>query len=192
MAKKLTTAERIRRYMETHPKAMPRDIAHDLGVSVKYIHVLRSKDKKAKALGLPIRRIKRNYTKSLILVKKSSATDALKKLPQVGNTIGTPSLTEMIKEAENARAEMQITMLEPKADPVNHPAHYKVGGIETIDYIKAKLTPEEFRGYLKGNLLKYSSRIGHKGAAQIDAGKAGWYANALAQEIETQNATNHA
>lgn len=193
MAKKLTTAERIRRYMETHPKAMPKEIAHDLGVSVKYIHVLRSTDKKKKALGLPIRRVKRKYTKSITLVNKSSATDTLNKLPQVGNTIGGSSLMdEMIKEAKNARAEMQITMLEPKADPVNHPAHYKVGGIETIDYIKAKLTPEEFRGYLKGNLLKYSSRIGHKGAAQIDAGKAGWYANALAQEIETQNAANHA
>ena len=79
---------------------------------------------------------------------------------------------------------LPITMEEPKHDPVNHPAHYKVGGIETIDYIKAKLTPDEYRGYLKGNLLKYSSRIGHKGAAQVDAAKAGWYANALVQTIE--------
>jgi hypothetical protein len=31
-------------------------------------------------------------------------------------------------------------------DAVN-PDHYKVGGIGTIDYLQAKLTPEEFAGY---------------------------------------------
>ena len=31
-----------------------------------------------------------------------------------------------------------ITMVEPQPDPVNHPYHYKVGGIETIDFIEAK------------------------------------------------------
>ena len=79
----------------------------------------------------------------------------------------------------------QIEMFEPKHDPVNHPAHYKVGGIETIDFIKAKLTPEEYRGYLKGNILKYGSRIGHKDAPAVDAGKIGWYANALAEEMKS-------
>ena len=66
-------------------------------------------------------------------------------------------------------------------DVVNHPAHYKVGGIETIDFIKAKLTPEEFKGYLLGNVLKYASRAGHKDNAMQDAGKLAWYANKLAE-----------
>jgi len=69
----------------------------------------------------------------------------------------------------------------PASDPVNHPAHYKVGGIETIDFIKAKLTPDEFRGYLLGNVLKYASRAGHKDNALQDAGKMAWYANKLAE-----------
>jgi hypothetical protein len=60
---------------------------------------------------------------------------------------------------------------------VNSPAHYMQGGIETIDFIEAKLTPEEFRGYLRGNLLKYASRMGAKG--EDDAGKAAWYAKRL-------------
>ena len=47
-------------------------------------------------------------------------------------------------------------------DPVNSPDHYTVGGIEVIDFIRAKLTPEEFEGYCKGNVLKYLSRAGHK------------------------------
>lgn len=212
MAKRLTTAERIRRYMETHPNEKPRHVASALGVKLQYVHTLRSVDKKKKALGLPIRRIKRNYTKRLELITRPRAPKLiLEGMPKVGDSVGGLTLTrkalpdntyaytwvrdELVQSGKVKVDDMAlpVTMEEPKADPVkadpvNHPAHYKVGGIETIDYIKAKLTPEEFRGYLKGNLLKYSSRIGHKGAAQIDAAKAGWYANALAQEIEARNA----
>ena len=64
-----------------------------------------------------------------------------------------------------------------RPDMVNSPPHYTAGGIETIDYIKAKLSPEGYRGYLQGNLLKYASRIGKKGSD--DAGKAAWYAHRL-------------
>lgn len=70
-----------------------------------------------------------------------------------------------------------------KPDMVNHPPHYTVGGIETIDYIKAKLTPEEFRGYLKGNILKYGSRVGHKDDVTQDAGKLKWYATRYAESV---------
>ena len=64
-----------------------------------------------------------------------------------------------------------------RPDMVNSPPHYTAGGIETIDFIKAKLSPEGYRGYLQGNLLKYASRIGKKGSD--DAGKAAWYADRL-------------
>ena len=73
--------------------------------------------------------------------------------------------------------EPAITFVQP--DPINHPAHYTHGGIETIDFIQAKLTPEEFRGYLKGNILKYGSRLGHKDNDMQDAGKLNWYTNKL-------------
>ena len=66
-----------------------------------------------------------------------------------------------------------------EADMVNSPAHYTKGGIETIDFIQAKLSPEEYRGYLRGNLLKYASRMGAKG--EDDAGKAAWYADRLSK-----------
>ena len=66
-----------------------------------------------------------------------------------------------------------------EADMVNSPPHYTKGGIETIDFIKAKLSPEEYRGYLRGNLLKYASRMGAKG--EDDAGKAAWYADRLSK-----------
>lgn len=68
-------------------------------------------------------------------------------------------------------------------DLVNHPEHYCFGGIETIDYIKAKLSPEEYQGYLKGSVIKYLSRAGHKGNALEDFEKAEWY---LKKWIETE------
>ena len=59
-------------------------------------------------------------------------------------------------------------------DAIN-PDHYKVGGIETIAFIQAKLSPEEFAGYCRGNMLKYISRAGHKADAAEDMRKALWY-----------------
>jgi len=60
-------------------------------------------------------------------------------------------------------------------DNVNHPAHYKTGGIETIDFIEAKQL-----NYNLGNAVKYISRAEHKGRLVEDLKKASWY---LAREI---------
>jgi hypothetical protein len=61
------------------------------------------------------------------------------------------------------------------SDPVNHPLHYTQGdGIECIEAIQAALTPEEFRGYCKGNVLKYVWREKHKGSTE-SLQKAVWY-----------------
>ena len=40
-------------------------------------------------------------------------------------------------------------------DNVNNPAHYKKAGIECIDAIQSALTPDEFKGCLKANIIKY-------------------------------------
>lgn len=66
-------------------------------------------------------------------------------------------------------------------DDVNNPEHYTRGGIECIDAIKSALTPEEFRGFLKGNILKYTWRERHKGGVQ-SLQKAQWYLNKLLTE----------
>jgi hypothetical protein len=63
-------------------------------------------------------------------------------------------------------------------DMVNSPPHYTAGGVECIDAIAAALTPEEFRGYCKGNALKYTWREQHKGGIE-DLQKAMWYLNRL-------------
>jgi hypothetical protein len=57
-------------------------------------------------------------------------------------------------------------------DPVNQPSHYKVGGIETIDFIESKEL-----GYNLGNVVKYITRSDHKGNKLQDLQKAQWYLN---------------
>lgn len=118
MAKKLSTAEKIRRHLAAHPNAKPKQVAEALGVSAAYVSVLKATDK-----------------------KKAKAV--------------TP---------------MPIQMIEPKSDPVNHPAHYKVGGIETIDFIEAKKL-----NYNLGNVVKYITRADHKGERRENLEKALWY-----------------
>lgn len=55
-------------------------------------------------------------------------------------------------------------MKEREHDVVNSPKHYKLRGLdmESVDVIKATLTPEEFKGWLKGNAMKYLFRLGKK------------------------------
>lgn len=66
-------------------------------------------------------------------------------------------------------------------DRVNHPKHYTAGGIEVLDIFKAKLTPEEYRGALKANVLKYLFREGLKGKPLEDLKKAQFYLNLLVE-----------
>lgn len=68
-------------------------------------------------------------------------------------------------------------------DFVNSPPHYTEGGIECIDAIRAALTEDEFRGYLKGNIIKYCWRERHKNGLQ-DIQKLGWYATELAAFVK--------
>lgn len=58
-------------------------------------------------------------------------------------------------------------------------SHYKDMAIQPWDVMQAVLTPEEFRGFLKGNVLKYSLRAGKKAGADDDAAKANHYAQKL-------------
>jgi hypothetical protein len=60
--------------------------------------------------------------------------------------------------------------------------YYDVGGIETINIIKAKLTPEQYEGFLLGNVLKYCCRCVHKGKFGRDIEKARTYLQMLNDE----------
>lgn len=70
-------------------------------------------------------------------------------------------------------------------DPVNNPSHYDLfPGQQSIDIIRAALTPEEFAGFCKGNALKYRLRAGEKGDATEDLAKANWYRDRLWELVE--------
>jgi hypothetical protein len=57
-----------------------------------------------------------------------------------------------------------------KRNNVDHPSHYRAGGIEAIDVIEAW-----HLGFHLGNVVKYVSRAGRKGDAKEDLLKARWY-----------------
>lgn len=73
------------------------------------------------------------------------------------------------------------------ADHTN-PPHYRQGAIECIAAIEASLTPEEFRGYLKGNIIKYTWRERHK-QGDTDLRKGLWYLLKLLKEEAKPHAT---
>jgi len=156
---KNSAAYKIRAYMKLNPNATVAEVTKALGVNSSVVHNTLWRDKK---FGAPKRKYRARARSEWRTIAVATS-----------NTPFEPRLLEM-----------PITMEEPTVDVVNHPPHYKVGGIEVIDFIKAKLTPEEFRGYLKGNVLKYTSRAGHKDDMAQDIGKLVWYANKL-QENQT-------
>ena len=70
-------------------------------------------------------------------------------------------------------------------DKVNSPSHYQIGEIETIDIIQTMLTPEEYVGFIKGNIIKYRERAPYKGQSEEDYKKAKKYYDIL-EEIENE------
>lgn len=61
--------------------------------------------------------------------------------------------------------------------------HYKNMTVQPWDVMQAVMTPEEFRGFIKGNIIKYAMRQGRKEGEELDAEKALHYMEKL-QEIE--------
>ena len=74
-------------------------------------------------------------------------------------------------------------------DLVNNPPHYKLGlgDYEVIDVIEAVLTPDEFRGYLKGNAMKYLMREQEKGTPALDMGKEIYYSERYLDKLIKEN-----
>jgi transposase len=84
----------------------------------------------------------------------------------------------MKKQYGDATSQVMDELVDPKplfgeiaSDLVNHPPHYKTGGVETIDFIEAKDL-----NYRLGNVVKYVSRAGKKNSDPVqDLEKAAWY-----------------
>ena len=156
-SKKQNIASRVRAYQAKHPTASAKQVAEACKTSAAYVYVVRTKNPIVKHLGVTM------------------AKDDVTKLTD-------EQTARMVYNMTKPRIRMQAADA-PQVDNVNHPAHYKTGGIETIDFIQAKLTPEEFRGYLKGNVLKYVSRSNGKDCYETDMLKARWYLNREAERF---------
>lgn len=86
--------------------------------------------------------------------------------------------------ADYGNFELVESSISQQQDDVNSPSHYQSeSGIECIDAIKAQLSQEEYRGYLRGNVVKYVWRYQQKGGKR-SLEKARWYLNKLIEETE--------
>jgi hypothetical protein len=144
-----TKSKKINAYMESNPDVKPSVIAKKFGVSVASIYQRRNKMKSAATKG------------NKFVTAKQMVKDVVdgynKSVRQKPSTLVPNAVASMYLYAD---------------DKINHPSHYKVGGIETIDFIEAKQLD-----YHLGNVVKYISRANHKDEKLENLKKAQWYLN---------------
>jgi len=198
--KKVTKAAQVRSYVAKNPKAKPAEVAEAIGVGLQYVYtVLWNAKKKAKVVKKATLTLKREGAprKGVTLDLIKATNEALKKEFEAKRTqeqvdkywqavgevqkagLSAARVAELTAQAGKPKLRMQssrdaqIEMF----DAVDHPEHYKVGGIETIDFIEAKKL-----NYNIGNVIKYLTRADYKGNKLEDLRKAQWY---LTREIST-------
>ena len=186
--KPVTQAEQIRKFVAEHPYTKANTIAKKMGVDRQYVYTvmwnMKNKTKLAK---------KKKAMTNKELVDLRPALEFLEGRAQARKedwkTIAfgssdIPFVNPKLR-MESEDGDRMVEMFEPnervefKPDAVNHPAHYKVGGIETIDFIEAKKL-----NYNIGNVVKYLTRADHKGNRKQDLEKAKWY---LERELSTMS-----
>jgi hypothetical protein len=157
--RKKTKAAKIRSFIAANPNATARYIADQLGFPIQSVYNVKHKLRAAE-------------NKIVTLVGSSNKSLMEQLAPDI------PVYEDSVTNVTSTKLRGMIEMIEKPSDPVNNPAHYTEGGIETIDYIEAKGL-----GYHLGNAIKYISRAGKKGTNQglEDLRKAQWY---LARAIE--------
>ena len=140
----------VRKLMTENPKLSAKEIVAQTGFTLATVYNAMSKARK-----------KATKPKKMGRPKKAVLTQNLSDMAW--------RITQGRKPLRMLSASMSST---PISDVINHPAHYKVGGIETIDFIEAKKL-----AYNLGNVVKYITRAEHKGNRKEDLLKAQWYLN---------------
>ena len=145
----MTISAKIRRYLAKGTSIA--EIAKQLGISKNRVYTVRWKDaKKADERLSPLNKAAKFGSKPTKLIIQPMHLDKALKLLDAHKT-----------------------------DLVNHPEHYKAGGIEVIDFIESKDL-----NYRLGNVVKYISRAGKKDSDPVqDLEKAAWY---LKREIDAR------
>ena len=153
-AKKVNKIELVRNLLSANPKIKTAEVMEKLKTSKAYTYVLMSKAKKMNR--------EQSAPKGKLLYRLTG-TQAM-----LAQKMGVPV-------EDYAKLHGEVVGVAP--DPVNRPAHYTAGGIETIDFIEAKKL-----NYNIGNVVKYLTRADHKGNKLEDLRKAQWY---LTREINS-------
>ena len=152
-------SQKIRDYIAANPNATPPETAKATKTTLALVHHVR------RTLGYKAKPRLKAKTKPKIMIARRKKKEV------------TPLNTLRWQPPELLPAP------EIKPDNVNHPPHYKVGGIETIDFIEAKQL-----NYNLGNVIKYITRADHKGNTYEDLCKARWYLNReISKHLGIQN-----
>jgi hypothetical protein len=184
-SKAMTKADQIRKYIAENPKATPVEISQAMGVNRQYIYtVMWETKRKAKGkTGKAVKKLGRPRKVTEASANLNKLVDEYRAKKAEGKAefknLGVYSSKQPLQNV------LRINLVEPKSDPVNHPAHYKVGGIETIDFIEAKKL-----NYNTGNVVKYITRADHKGSRLQDLRKAQWYLEREIWNVENNKKTS--
>ena len=100
------------------------------------------------------------------------------------------SLMSVYVEMSQEELDAYIFAEEEDVDVVNNPEHYNTGNIECIDAIEESMSSVAFKGYLKGNCMKYLWRYDYKGKQVEDLQKAQWYLARLLNQVVFENEEN--
>lgn len=186
-AKKINKVQQVFKMLQANPKIKTEEVMEKLGTAKSYTYVLMSKARNLikrtakapmQASGAIGAMREEAWQKGIQLAHDIHDKTSEKTSKLIYRLTGTQAIMAQklgIPVEDYAREHGEVVGVQP--DPVNNPAHYTAGGIETIDFIEAKKL-----GYNLGNVVKYITRAGHKGNQLEDLRKAQWY---LTREINT-------
>ena len=152
MTNRINKAAKVRMLLRRNPNTKAGAVVELLDCTVQQAHVMLNAQRK-----------------KLHIFKRKDGV-YVGKTPMESSVINAPVDAGSLDKVPSIIEEHFPTTTNP--DPVNHPWHYKVGGIETIDFIEGKNL-----GYNLGNAVKYITRADHKGNKLQDLQKAQWYLN---------------
>jgi hypothetical protein len=150
MRTKLSNGVKVMRYVQKNPNAKAKEVSKATGVSIAGVY---------QAVHLHKKKAQGNWKLTAVSTSNKSVFKH-----QKPSTLAPNAVMSMALHGE---------------DKVNHPSHYKVGGIETIDFIEAKQLD-----YHLGNVVKYISRADYKDEKLENLKKAQWYLNRAVANLE--------
>ena len=178
--KKLNKAQKIEKMLSAGATAA--EIMGKLKVARGYIYVVKQKMNDRFHNAVKLTATQTALANKLGISKEAYARESVKMPKRVKDitAVGTEVGGLVLTSPEKGKYRWVRKDLVDTPDMVNHPPHYKGGGIEVIDFIEAKQL-----GYNLGNVVKYVSRAGKKGTDTLqDLQKARWYLERAIQRAE--------